>query len=447
MKNKLAENMLRFGVKNLTELDIKRINEKDPEGDDPRGGSVTQSGSGKGNNYKSNPDVLVDTDYLEATSAKIKTYKKQNPNFDSQLSELKSHAGYKLLLSRLEGKGPYGGQPTNEREFFYLFLTQDSRKKFLDQTLAFTRSFTKKRKLQKRLEQDPAYTGADELYNFQATLAAGDIEKFTIQVEKGPDEIEFQAIKIPLLVSGDTTYKDMSTEPGSKLIQSIEEWTKKVRVAIAAAKQVNPNVIATCSKMDVSASSSRLRNSTNITWSELSQGRAKVINKKLIEILQGQGVLFDPKMVTILRAGTNSDGSSGPNPPSGFVISETGAKSSIITKPTPEQINKFGKPHAGRADYHQYKNCVALATVIVKADEKLVEPVPMQPSYTYERGFTLELAPLYYSKPLKRLKKHKSTYKPSGKTFNQSKTGISLKDVFKAGKHLSVCPAFFGPGS
>ena len=31
MKNKLAENMLRFGVKNLTESNIKKLQEQDPK--------------------------------------------------------------------------------------------------------------------------------------------------------------------------------------------------------------------------------------------------------------------------------------------------------------------------------------------------------------------------------------------------------------------------------
>jgi hypothetical protein len=446
MSKLLGKNLLRFGVKNLNESNIKKLQEQDPddENNDPSSGTVTQTGAGKGT-QKGNPDILVDTDYLEASSNLIKRYKKQNPNFDSQLTELKSHPAYKLLLERLSDRGADGGRGYSPKEYFYLFLTQDSRKKFLDQTLAFTRSFTKKRKLQKRLEQDPKYTGADELYNFEATLAAGQIQKFKIPIEKGPDEIEFQAINIPLIVSGNTTYKDMSTEPGSKLIQAIEAWTKKVQIAITEAKRVNPNVTATCSKIDVSASSSRLRNSKNITWNQLSEGRATVVSQILTEKLKELGVLFEPNLKVIKRGGLNRDGSSGPNPPKGFTISETGAFNSVIKNPTPEQINEFGTPHSTRAEYDKYKNCVAMATVLIKADETLVDKVPMQPSYTYERGFTLELAPLYYSKTNRKLKPKKGAYKGGGKKgIIKTKTGISGKDIQKASKHLAKCPAYTG---
>jgi hypothetical protein len=461
MSRLLGKNLLRFGVKNLNESTIKKLQEQDPddENNDPSSGTVTQTGTGKGS-QKGNPDILVDTDYLQVSDNVIKRYKRQNPNFDSQLTELKSHPAYKLLLERLSDRRDEGGRGYSPIEYFYLFLTQDSRKKFLDQTLAFTRSFTKKRKLQKQLEKDPKYTGADELYNFEATLAAGKLQKYKIPVEKGPDEIEFQAVEIPLEVTGATVYKDNSIEPAGTLIQAIENWTKEVQIALNAAKQVNPNVIATCSKIDIASSCSRLRNTNGMTWMQLSQGRANEINKRLTEKLKGLGVLFDPKMITTLRGGYNGDGSSGPDPAQTFTF-----RNGKTTKAM--SYSKDGKTVAGRgpdaerygADKYggllqtaeqsdPYKFCTALVKVIIKADEKKKDDVPMQPSYTYERGYTLELAPLYYSKPLKKLKPKKGAYKgPGGSKFKRTKTGISQKDVQRAKKKLVQCPAFFGPGT
>jgi len=449
MRNVLAENMLRFGVKNLTESTINRLIEQTPTGSaDP--GTITQSGAGIGKK-KGNPDILVDTDYLEASSSTIKRYKLQNPNFDSQLAELKSHPAYKLLLERISA---YRYDDTQEKLFYYS-LTQDSRKKFLDQTLAFTRSFTKKRKLQKQLEKDPKYTGADELYNFKAELSAGEIQKYKIEVEKGPDEIEFQAINIPLDVTGATVYKDNSIEPAGTLIQAIEAWTKKVQIAIAEAKRVNPNVIATCSKIDIASSCSRLRNTNGMTWNELSKGRAEEVQKRLIEKLKGLGVLFDSNMVKTLRGGYNGDGSSGPDAAQTYTF-----RNGKTTKAM--SYSKDGKTVAGRgpdaerfgADKYggliqnaeqsdPYKFCTALVKVIIKADKTFKDKVPMQPAYTYERGFTLELAPLYYSKVKKNLKPARGSYKgPSGKTFKQSKTGISLQAIKRAGKKLVQCAAY-----
>lgn len=455
MKNILAENMLRFGVKNLTESNINRLIEQIPTGSaDPSSGAVTQSGAGKGKKEQ-NPDILVDTDYLDASSGVIKKYKKQNQNFDSQLAELKSHPAYKLLLERLDSHEPRSGY--SPIQYFYLFLTQDSRKKFLDQTLAFTRSFTKKRKLQKQLEQDPKYTGADELYNFKADLAAGEIQKYTIPVEKGPDEIEFQAINIPLDVSGSTVYKDNSIEPAGTLIQAIEAWTKKVQIALAEAKRVNPNVIATCSKIVIASSCSRLRNTNGMTWKELSQGRAEEVQKRLLEKLQGLGVLFDSSMVKELRGGYNRDGSSGPDAAQTYTFrSGKTTKAMSYSKdgnttagrgPDAERFgaDKYGGLIQNAEQSDPYKFCTALVNVIIKADKTFKDKVPMQPAYTYERGFTLELAPLYYSKTYKKLKPARHHYKgPSGKTFKQSKTGISLGKIKRAGKKLAQCPILTG---
>jgi hypothetical protein len=106
---------------------------------------VSQSGKGK---KSDNPDQLFDEEYYKPSTGIQKKIKGLNPNFDSQLSELKSNPAYEHLLSRLDNK---------EKKVFYELLTQKSRLIFLNTTLEFMRSFTKKKKLERKLDKDPNY--------------------------------------------------------------------------------------------------------------------------------------------------------------------------------------------------------------------------------------------------------------------------------------------------
>ncbi len=440
----LAENLLRFRVKNLNNL----------EEQSPSSQSVTQS-QGKSKSIYENPDIVFDTDYLKASKFLQKRITAGvppdnpdpiNPNYETQISELKAHPAYKSLLTKMSEEN----SAETQMKIFYYRLTQESRLKFLDQALEFFRSFTKKRKLAKALEADPNYTGVDKLYNFDVDLNVDkNVQRFKIEQEDDPgNEIQFQAIDIPLDVVGATTYVDMSTQPGPALQSAIEAWTKQVADTLAAAKQLNPKAVATCSNIEIASSCSRLRNSTNITWLQLSQGRAVEVQKILIGKLKELGVLFKPDMVRMLRGGTNStaDGTSGPNPGkingTQFTISETGAKNSVL-KATKQNINMFGTPHTTREEYDQYKFCKAAVKIIIKADDVFVDEVPLQPQYTYSRGYTLELAPRYYSKPIKKLKPKKSRYKGGGSSTKykpiKNKTSNKAKRVRS---QMTKCAAF-----
>ena len=432
----LAENLIRFRAMNLDKLE-----EQGPKSAQ----SVTQSQTDRSKSIYKNTDMVFDNDYLK-TSKNLQLRitvgvppnnpDPINPNYETQISELKAHPAYKSLLTKMSEEN----SAETQMKIFYYRLTQERRLKFLDQALEFFRSFTKKRKLAKALEADPNYTGVDKLYNFDVDLNAdAKVQKFKIEQEDDPvDEIKFQGIDIPLDVVGATTYVDMSTQPGPALQSAIEAWTKQVADTLAAAKQLNPKAVATCSNIEIASSCSRLRNSTNITWLQLSQGRAVEVQKILIGKLKELGVLFKPDMVRVLRGGTNStaDGTSGPNPGkingTQFTISETGAKNSVL-KATKQNINMFGTPHTTREEYDQYKFCKASVKIIIKADDVLVNKIPLQPQYTYSRGYTLELAPRYYSKPIGKLKPKRSAYKGGGSSTKykpiKNKTSNKAKKV------------------
>jgi hypothetical protein len=402
---------------------------------------VDQTGLGK---KQDNPDRLFDEEYYKPSTGIQKKIKGLNPNFDSQLSELQSNPAYEHLLTRLDNK---------EKKVFYELLTQKSRLIFLNTTLEFMRSFTKKKKLEKELEKNPNYSGIEafqtrkKLNGFEVSIDKGKTNTETIPVEKN-EEIEFKTYEIPLYVQGKTVYKDNSTEPAQSLIQEIDTWVGDVKKAIEKSKEVNPNVKAECVSIDVISSCSRLRNTGDWegkTWNELSKGRSDVVYNILKNKLVEVGVDISPNIEKILRGGENGDGSSGPDPAKKFLF-DSGKKTSGMsysttgadTKYGPNSerfVGEYGKLLDTQEESHQYKYCAANAVIIMKLDVK--EDEPLQPEVIYDTGFSLVLKPKYYSKPIKL----KGGYKQKG--GNKRTTTHKRKwSLFK--KQKAKCAAYGG---
>lgn len=405
---------------------------------------VDQTGRGK---KQDNPDRLFDEEYYKPNNTQQRQIKESNPNFDSQLSELKKHPAYEPLVSRLDVGAT--------KKIFYDLLTQESRLVFLDTTLEFMRSFTKKKKLEKELEKNPNYSGIEafqtrkKLNGFEVSINKGKTNKEEIPVERN-EEIEFKTYEIPLYVQGKTVYKDNSTEPAQSLIQEIDTWVGDVKKAIEKSKEVNPNVKAECVSIDVISSCSRLRNTGDWegkTWNELSKGRSDVVynilKNKLVEI----GVDISPNIEKILRGGENGDGSSGPDPAKKFLF-DSGKKTSGMSYSTtgadkkygPDSerfVGEYGKLLDKQEESHQYKYCAANAVIIMKLDLK--EDEPLQPEVIYDTGFSLVLKPKYYSKPIKRLKNMKGSYKQKGGN-NRTTTHKKKRSLF--GNKKVKCPAY-----
>ena len=114
-KQNLTEEIYR--MKNL--MSYSNGQHKNPiisEQEDENGDDVTQRGKGR---LKDNPDALYDEELYKPSSNIQKKIKKANPNFDSQLAELKKHPTYKLMVGRMD---------RNEDKIFFEILTQESRK-------------------------------------------------------------------------------------------------------------------------------------------------------------------------------------------------------------------------------------------------------------------------------------------------------------------------------
>ena len=427
-KQNLTEEIYR--MKNL--MSYSNGQHKNPiisEQEDENGDDVTQRGKGR---LKDNPDALYDEELYKPSSNIQKKIKKANPNFDSQLAELKKHPTYKLMVGRMD---------RNEDKIFFEILTQESRKVFLDKTLEFLRSFTNKKKLERKIKKDPNFTGIEskKLYNWDLTIKKGKLNKETIPVEV-VDNIQSVELEIPLYVQGKTVYKDNSAEPAESLVNEIKSWVGEVKSEIDVIKQNYPNTIAECIEVDIASSCSRLRNTgayEGKTWNELSKDRSEKVYGILIEQLKSIGVTVSPEITKVLRGGKNGNGSSGPDPANKFVF-DSGKKTSkmryskdgaqaLSGSDENRFVGEYGKLLDSQEESHQYKFCSALAKVMIKA--KIDEGVePLKPETIYDKGFSIALKPTY--KPIKfKGKPSKNSYKPKGGGKNKTHVVAKRKKV------------------
>lgn len=286
------------------------ISEQDPKSSS---GQVTQSGVGK-----DNPDVLFDSQFNEdfpISAKQDKQIRAKNPNFDSQLAQLKQNPAYKPLIDKIKGD-------TDMMKIFFFYLNQSSRLQFLKQTLEFLRSFTKKRQLEKQIKKNKDYTGEENLYGWTASLVEGDVVKTETPVSKveGQESIEFE---IPLEVAGKTVYEENSTTPDVMLVQAIDKWVTDAKTQIDAIKVDNPDAVVELISIEIASSSSRLRNTGEYegkTWAQLSKDRAEVVYQIMTQKLESIGVGLNPNLQKVLRGGYNGDGSSGPDPANKFTF-------------------------------------------------------------------------------------------------------------------------------
>lgn len=407
----------------------------------PNQTQITQQGKGV-----DNPDILFDSNYIEdfaVNTTKEKEIRKKNQNFDQQISQLKQNPAYKPLIEKIKGD-------SEMMKIFFYFLNQTTRIQFLNQTLEFLRSFTKKRKLEKELIKNNNYTGESELENWSATLTAGKPESTKVEVKSDAtgDSIE---IEVPLEVAGRTVYKDNLNEPDTLLIQAIDKWVYDIKKEFDESKTIAPNAVAELISIDIASSCSRLRNTEDYegkTWNQLSKDRAERVYQIIVEKLNGVGITVSQQVQKILRGGYNGDGTSGPDPAKKFLFyggkptngmsySTTGADK--LTGPDEKRkIFNYGKLLQTQEESDQYKFCIVIGKVLIKANAN--QPKPLQPKYTFSQGYSLELKPEY---------KTKSDFKP-GKlknmkgAYNAKGGGGSLK--FKTlpssrGK-LITCPAY-----
>jgi hypothetical protein len=413
MKNILVENMLRFGVKNLSESSMKVL--------------LEQSLMLLNFKYGENPDMLPAPQIGKMAGKLTNTQNEKaaevNKNLQSQLQELQSHPAYKVLITALGDSG----YVTQNTKIWCWKLSHDVRKAFLDQTQEWLSTKEGQRALKKQNKLP-----------ILAHLARGESEK---KVTPGEPQPGFPGFTAPLSIAGATVYKDNSIEIDSALQQEIDRWVSEVQAAINEAKQVNPNATIECVKVDIASSCSRLRNTgayEGKTWNQLSQDRANNVYNILSAKLKEIGVTMSPKITKVLRGGYNGDGTSGPDPSKDFTLrsgqntnqmgwSKTGAeRQSGKAADSERYVGNYGTLLKSSQESDRYKFCVANVDFIIKAPDG---EEPTKPTVEYFRGYTLTLS---------------TKFDTSGAGTQKFPTPKFTRDRNNTSNILTRCPKFSG---
>ncbi len=249
----------------------------------------------------------------------------------------------KLLLSL--SKSP---NRLNNGKFWFLYLTQETRKDFLDKFSEWVTS----EDITKIVKKNP-----DKV---QSKIVKGKINKET-EIGEIPSP-EPQSFMFDL--EGKNTFIDNVSDISPDLEIRIDDFIKEITPRVQYT--LNRKGVVTCDKIDVAASSSRFRNTEeakDLTWAQLSEQRANKVYEEIYRRLSELGVKFNDNH-KVLRGGTNGDGTSGPNPGKNdkglqYIISKDGTYNNILTKEEyKENINKYGEPHNTKEEYDQYKFCI-----------------------------------------------------------------------------------------
>lgn len=175
-------------------------------------------------------------------------------------------------------------------------------------------------------------------------------------------------------------FVDNSTELGEDTKNYIKETKTLIEKIIIDNPGVRPTIVnqvsvngkETNSTYSISTSASRFRNTgiaENMTFAELSQKRAESVDAYIREQL---GSLVEFPQPVINSAGSNGDGSSGPNPPEGFAFVTKDGK---VNKTDNKGRDDFGAQLRNKEDYEQFKYC-NLIFAISFGEESGKQPSP-----------------------------------------------------------------------
>ena len=383
----LAENMLRFGTKNLSEsikLKLAEQTVEQPADIDANLKSVANPQAipvtGVAASIGFNAAAVKTCDNKASINIKnnIATQDDQN----KLISQLEQNTLYQQLLTAFKQDND-----SNTITIWFSKLTQDSRLVFLQQFTDWWSAASKKvRKGKRSIKADINTAGSPRR------------EKISIEGE-APTAVP-DPVVMGLEMSGDNVYADNESIVTPALQAKINELVSQAKVAVEAAALANASV--TCNKIEVASSCSRLRNTedaANMTWADLSKARASNVTEAIKTGLKSVGVIVSDSIVVELRGGYNGDGSSGPNPPKedskGKSYSLTSDGKTIITDETqrnkkfpvmpPDENNPtkiITQPSSNIADYAPFKFCIA--NVTLQTTWKLVPDLTEAP-FIYKR--------------------------------------------------------------
>lgn len=359
MKNILAENMIRFGTKNLNQALKQKLAEQAVSQD------LDTSGADSGFAYMPNDPTAQKM--LGVSSQRIANAAERNTNKNIE-SELLSAYGqtYTDFIQHLSDS-----KNQESMKIWYLKLTQDSRKAFLDQFKAAKPQLDKQRRME-----------------YEIVLNKGKVT--TTQPEGAPPA---PPIELGINIAGNDVFDDNTAAVTSTIQQKIDQFIADVTAAVQNVSGTDAKIKVT--DLEIAASASRFRNTNqaaNMTWNDLSKARANNVKTELVKRLATLGITV-PENIVKLRGGYNNDGTSGPNPgkiPGAngqlvqAVISADGTYNNVIKSPTDADINKYGTPHTNKSEYDQYKFLILVCKLEISYGEEPVLPPMKVLDYTME---------------------------------------------------------------
>ena len=390
----LAENMLRFGTKNLSNELRKKLIEQ----------TVTQTVD-KSPTAVSNGYIITDEDLaLLRLNANDPTVKRINKNINRSSvetddmktdqstmwrQELVTKFGQERYNQFIQSMGRVGTQTEKNVSIWYSELTQESRIQFLTQFNTYISELKKRRQ--------------DDEYRVQ--LFKGKLETETLPPVGAPS---IPPVTLYIDLNANNQFVDNESAINASVQQGINQL-------IADAQALQTSLSGTDARLKVTAlniasSSSRFRNTGNaadLSWADLSRARANNVKTELVNQLVKIGISV-PDSVIQLKGGKNGDGTTGPQP--GIIdngkgqmvqaaLSTDGKFNNVITDPAQIKaaINTFPKdapsaPHATKAEYDQYKFLLVECKLEVTYEIKSVVPNKIQ-----SRGYTMEINA--YKKP------------------------------------------------
>lgn len=408
MKNILAENMLRFGTKNLNES-LKNLLEQ----------QVQQTSE---TNLEAIPMIGVAMDVFgdRPVYSGINKFAKQlvssgkveeKTQYDL-IGQLESNPLYSKLLVALNNAP--GKKGLDNATIWFKSLNQESRLTFLNQFTTWWNESSKR--TQKGKKTVVAILGK----------AGSGLEKIeTVPVTQQPTVID----PLATMSKGSTTYIDNKSDITPVLRKEIDSLIASAKQLVDVAKSSGGTV--TCNKLKVASSASRFRNTgeaANMTWADLSKSRGQKVAEAVKAGLQKVGVILPPNVTVELLGGTNGDGTSGPNPPKSLgQLTTDGRFNSVITDE--KTRNKFGKPHANKTDYDQYKFCIIECELQPTVPNV---PTPVVPEYEYKRFKTYEM----------RISSYEPKKGPGGsrtRDFDVIEWKIPFEKMTRARKEMLAC--------
>jgi hypothetical protein len=370
----LAENMLRFGTKNLSEALQDKLLEQE----------VTQQVGGEKQIYgitdaeaailKINPATVKQINKSANTTA-VETDDLKTNQATVWRKELVSKFGqerYDQFIQSLAKRGGDSRTTTTNVDIWFRQLTQESRLAFLNQFNTYITAL-KKRK------QDDEYL---------VQLGKGKITREKIEAPGAPT---LPPVTLGINVSGKDVFIDNQSAITPMIQQAIDQLVADAKQAITAVQGSDGKVTVT--ELTIAASASRFRNTgpaAKDTWAQLSQKRGANVQKAIVDQLTALGITVPANVIT-LKGGLNpsKDGTSGPNPPKGFNLSTDG----ISINNDESKRGEFGAPLASKEAYDQFKFLVVTCT----ADVTYSTPVPTIPDAVTSKGYNMLITA--YKKP------------------------------------------------